>query len=93
MAIQFAPIATIVAKYGGAALAGFAVAHAIPKGRLSPAVAREMDQTPDGLRVRRSPGQIFGSFRARRVFRPVRALPRLHLDATALVRLKLRRAR
>lgn len=91
MAVQFTPLAAWALKYGAAAAVGFAAARFLPRGRLAPAVEAEMDRAPRGLRLRRAPGQIAGSVRAIKSMRLGRISPKLQLDGTALMRLRVRR--
>jgi hypothetical protein len=78
-------------RYGAVAAVGFAAARMAPRGDFPPAVQAEMDNAPEGLHLRRAPGQINASASAARTTRLGRFGLRFRVDATALARLRIRR--
>lgn len=92
MALQFSPLAGIALRYGAVALGTYVATRRLAKGRLAQPVEDEMDDTPEGLSLRRDRGQVNGSARWVRVIRAGRRGPGLRLDATILGRLKINRA-
>lgn len=91
MAIQLAPVAGIALRYGAVALATYAATRRIHPGRVDQNVEDAMDETPEGLTLRRSTGQVNGSARWSRTVRIGRTGPGLQIDATGLARVKVRR--
>ncbi len=91
MAIQMTPLAAIALRYGVTAAAGFIAARFIPRGRFPQPVEAQMDAAPQGIRLRKSRGQISGSARLTQTKRLGRFGPRFRIDGTALARLRIRR--
>jgi len=89
MPIPIMPIAGIALRYGGIALAGYAIARATSHGRLDQQVEDIMDDTPEGLTMRTDDGQWNTTLRWRRAFRLNRSAKGVQIDATALTRLKV----
>jgi len=93
MALQLTPIMAVVLRYGAVAMATYAVTRMTAPCRLSQPVEDEMDATPEGLTLRKSDGQVNGSWRWTRALRIGRAASGVKVDATLLGRLKVERAR
>lgn len=91
MPLQLTPFAAMALRYGAVAAAGFVAARFLPRGQFPPTVEAQMDRTPDGVQLRRAPGQISASARTTHTTRLGRFGPRFRIDATALGRLKIRR--
>lgn len=91
MALNIPPMAFFVLRYGAVAVAGFAAARLAPRGTLSPAVEAEMDAAPDGMQVRKAPGQLAAAGKITKTLRVGRFGPGFRMDGTALARLKIRR--
>lgn len=91
MPLQLTPFAAMALRYGAVAAAGFVAARCLPRGRFPSAVEAQMDRTPDGVHLRRAPGQVNLSARVARTTRLGRLGPRFRIDATALGRLRIRR--
>ena len=93
MALPFAPIAVMAAKYGAVALAGYAVARQIQPGRTDQNVEDAFDDMPEGVSAHRPRDreQVNGAVRFRRVVRLGARGPGFEFDASALGRIRLRR--
>ncbi|MEJ6391191.1 hypothetical protein [Gymnodinialimonas ulvae] len=92
MPLQLTPLAAMALRYGAVAAIGFAAARFAPRGDFPQAIETQMDKVPDGVQLRRAPGQINASARAARTARLGRFGPRFRIDATALARLRIRRS-
>jgi hypothetical protein len=91
MAIQIAPIAGLVLRYGAVACAAYVASRAVGEGRLAQPVEDEMDTTPDGVALRRHDEQVNGSARWRRTVRLGDGGPGISVDATLLGRIRVGR--
>lgn len=95
MPLPLAPIAAtalrVGLRYGTVALATYAMARSVERGRRDQRAEDALDEAPEGLTARREPEQLSGTGRIRRVFRLGQAGPGLELDATALGRLRFRK--
>ncbi len=91
MPVPIMPLAGFALKYGGIALAGYAVARATSHGRLDQRVEDLLDDTPEGLTMRTDDGQLNTTLRWRRVFRMNKTQKGVAIDATALTRVKVNR--
>ena len=95
MPLPLAPIAAtalrIGLRYGTVALAGYAMARSVERGRRDQRAEDALDDTAEGLTARREPEQMSATGRFRRVLRMGTAGPGLEVDATALGRLRWRR--
>jgi hypothetical protein len=91
MAIQIAPIAGLVLRYGAVACAAYVASRAVDEGRLAQPVEDEMDSTPDGVAMRRQNEQVNGSARWRRTIRLGERGPGVSVDATFLGRIRVGR--
>ncbi len=91
MAIQLAPIAGIALRYGAVALATYAATRAITPGRLDQNVEDAMDETPEGMTLRREKGQTNATGRWTRSVRVGATGPGVKIDATGFARIKVTR--
>lgn len=91
MPLPLAPITAIALRYGTVALATYAVARSIEKGRRCQHAEDALDGTPEGLTARREGEQVNATGRLRRVIRLGEAGPGIEIDATALGRIRFRR--
>ena len=91
MPLPLAPITAIALRYGTVALASYAVARSIERGRRDQRAEDSFDETPEGLTARRDPEQVNATGRFRRVIRLGESGPGIEIDATALGRVRFRR--
>ena len=91
MPLPLAPIAAIAVRYGTVALASYAVARKIERGRRDQRAEDAFDEVPEGLTARREPEQVNATARIRRVFRLGTSGTGIELDASALGRLRFRK--
>ena len=91
MALPLAPIAGIALRYGAVALATYAVTRDMRIGRRDQRAEDALDDTPEGITIRRDAKQANGTARFRRVIRMGTNGPGVEVDATALGRIRLRR--
>ena len=91
MPIQLAPVAGIALQYGAVALLAYTASRYALPGRRDQRVEDAMDETPEGLTLRRDPEQMNASARWRRVYRIGRRGPGVEIDATGFARIKVRR--
>lgn len=91
MAIQIAPIAGLALRYGVVALATFAATRAMGPGRLDQNVEDAMDETPEGLTLRKTDDQVNGTARWTRSVRLGTSGPGVKVDATGFARFRVTR--
>lgn len=91
MALPLAPIAGFALRYGAVALATYAATRAITPGRLDQSVEDAMDETPEGMTLRRDRGQTNGTARWTRNVRLGTNGPGVKIDATGFARVKVSR--
>jgi len=91
MPLPLAPITAIALRYCTVALASYAVARSIERGRRDQRAEDSFDETPEGLTARRDPEQVNATGRFRRVIRLGESGPGIEIDATALGRVRFRR--
>ena len=95
MALPLAPIATPLVttalRYGAVALAGYAIARSVEKGRRDQRAEDALDDVPEGLTARREREQVNATHRFRRVFRLGPMGPGVEIDATTLTRIRFRK--
>lgn len=91
MPLPLAPITVFALRYGTVALASYAVARSIERGRRDQRAEDAFDEVPEGLTVRREPEQANATGRFRRVIRLGATGPGVEIDATALTRIRLRK--
>lgn len=93
MAIQMAPVAGIALRYGAVALAGFAAAWLLPRGRLDARVLPALDEAPEGFVLQKHDGELNAAGRWRRVLRLGRGGPGVRVDAAGVARIRVRSLR
>lgn len=95
MPVPIAPVAATMlrlgVRYGAVALATYTTLRMAERGRRDQRAEDALDDTPEGLTLRREPGQTNATGRFKRVVRLGKAGPGLEIDATTLGRLRLRR--
>lgn len=91
MPLQLTPLAAMALRYGAVAAAGYVAARFLPRGRFPQVVETQMDRVPQGVDLRREPGQINASARMTRDAGLGRFGPKFRIDGTALARLRIRR--
>jgi hypothetical protein len=91
MPLPLAPITAIALRYGTVALASYAIARSVERGRRDQRAEDSFDETPEGLTARRDAEQVNATGRLRRVIRFGQDGPGIEIDATALGRVRFRR--
>jgi hypothetical protein len=91
MAVPLVPIATVALRYGTVALATYAVARTIERGRRDQRAEDALDDLQDGVTLRRDPEQMNATARMRRVIRLGRSGVGVEIDATALTRIRFKK--
>lgn len=91
MPLPLAPITAIALRYGTVALATWAVARQVERGRRDQRVEDALDGLHEGLTARRETDQVNATGRFRRVIRFGTSGPGLEIDATALGRVRFRK--
>ncbi len=91
MPLPLAPITAIGLRYGAVALAGYAMARSVEKGRRDQRAEDALDETPEGLTARREAEQLNATHRFRRVFRLGTSGTGLEIDATTLTRIRIKK--
>ena len=91
MPLPLAPIAGLAVRYGTIAFATYAVTRRLDKARRDQRSEDAMDETNEGLALRRETGQVNGSGRFRRFVRLGKSGPGVEIDVTGLARIKFRR--
>jgi len=93
MGLPLVPVATIAAKYGAVALAGFLLARQVQRGHLDQRSEDALDRVPEGVTVHRPRDreQANATARINRVIRLGTDGPGVEVDFSALMRLRLRR--
>ncbi len=91
MALPLAPVAALAVRYGTVALAGYAIARTVEKGRRDQRAEDAMDEVPEGLTARQEAEQVNATHRFRRVIRLGSDGPGVEIDATTLTRIRFRK--
>jgi hypothetical protein len=91
MPLPVAPIAAVVVRYGVVALAAYAVARRTAPAHFDQRGENAMDDTNEGLSLRRDPGQANATYRFKRDIRLGTNGPGISIDMTALGRLSFKR--
>lgn len=92
MALPLAPIAGVALRYGAVALATYAIAAYAGPGRRDQRAEDALDDLDEGVTLRRDGGQVNGTGRFRRTIRLGTGGPGIEIDASALGRIRMRRA-
>jgi hypothetical protein len=94
MPLPLAPIAGLALRYGAVALAAYALARRLPRGRTDQRAEDALDDLPEGASAHRPadrPGQMNMQARFRRVVRLGADGPGLDIEASAFGRLRMRK--
>ncbi|MDQ7079483.1 MAG: hypothetical protein Q9M41_02315 [Paracoccaceae bacterium] len=97
MPLPIAPLASIALRYGGVALASYAVARKIRQSATHQPTEDALDRVDDGLAAHRpcdradGGAQVNASGRWRRIFRVGNNGPGIEIDATVIGRVRIRR--
>ena len=91
MPLPIAPITAFALRYGTVALATYAVARSVERGRRCQHAEDAHDKIPEGLTARRETDQLNATGRMRRVIRLGANGPGIEFDATAHGRVKFRK--
>ena len=91
MPLPLAPVTAIALRYGTVALATYAVARSIERGRRDQRAEDACDELPEGLTARRDGEQINATGRFKRVVRLGANGPGIEIDATAFGRVRVRK--
>ena len=91
MALPLAPVAAVALRYGTVALATYAVARQIERGRRCQQAEDAHDKVPEGVTLRSESEQLNATGRLKRVIRLGKAGPGIEVDASAFGRFRFRR--
>jgi len=91
MPLPIAPIAGLALRYGAVAVATYAVARRVERGRYDQRAQDALDELGEGVTLRREGDQVDATVRFRRVIRVGQDGPGVEVDITGLTRIKLRR--
>ena len=91
MALPLAPIAVVALRYGTVAVATYAVARRIERGRRDQRAEDAFDETPEGITLRREKRQANATGRYRRVIRLGSDGPGIEIDVTSITRIRFRK--
>jgi len=91
MPLPIAPIAGLALRYGAVAVATYAVARRVERGRYDQRAQDALDELDEGVTLRRDGDQVDATGRFRRVIRVGQDGPGVEVDITGLTRIKLRR--
>lgn len=91
MPLPLAPITVIALRYGTVALASYAFARRVDRGRRDQRAEDALDELPEGLTARREAEQVHATGRLKRVIRLGAGGPGVEIDASALGRLRFRK--
>ena len=91
MPLPLAPIAGIALRYGTLAVATYAMAARIERGRRDQQAEDALDGLDEGVTLRREPGQVNSTGHYRRVIRLGTDGPGVELDFASITRFRIRR--
>ena len=91
MALPLAPIAAVALRHGTVAVATYALARAVEKGRRDQRVEDALDDLPEGVTARREAEQINATARVIRTIRLGTSGPGVEIDVTNLTRIRFRK--
>ncbi len=91
MPLPLAPIAGIALRYGTIAMATWAVAARVERGRRDQQAEDALDGLPEGVTLRREPGQTNSTGRFHRVIRLGNTGPGVEIDFASITRLRIRK--
>lgn len=91
MPLPLAPIAAFALRYGTVAVATYAVARSVERGRRDQRHEDALDDAPEGMTARRDKEQVNATARMRRVIRLGSNGPGIEIDAVGLTRIRFRK--
>lgn len=91
MALPLAPIAAVALRYGTVAVATYALARSVERGRRDQRAEDALDDAPEGLSARKDGEQLNTTARMRRVIRLGANGPGIEVDAVSLTRIRFRK--
>lgn len=94
MPLPLAPIAGLALRYGAVALAAYALARRVPRGRTDQRAEDALDDLPEGLAAHHPadrPGQMNMQARFHRILRLGDTGPGINIEASAFGRLRMRK--
>lgn len=95
MPLPLAPIAAVALRYGTVAVATYALARSVERGRRDQRAEDALDDAPEGLTARKDGdkdgGQVNTTARMRRVIRLGANGPGIEFDAVSLTRIRFRK--
>lgn len=91
MALPLAPIAAVALRYGTVAVATYALARTVEKGRRDQRAEDALDDIDEGITARREPEQINATARIIRRIRWGNTGPGVEIDLTSLTRIRFRK--
>lgn len=94
MPLPIAPLAGIALRYGAVAIAGYVLSRQLARGRTDQLAEDALDDVAEGATAHRSHDrdQINATARFRRIIRLGAQGPGIEIDASALGRIRFRRA-
>ena len=91
MALPLAPIAVVAIRYGTVAVATYALARSIERGRRDQRAEDALDDAPEGITARHEKEQVSSTARMRRVIRLGKNGPGIEIDAVSLTRIRFKK--
>ena len=91
MALPLAPVALVAIRYGTVAVATYAFARQIERGRRDQRAEDALDDIPEGVTLRRDGRQTNATGRYRRVLRLKTGGPGVEIDFTSITRFSIRK--
>lgn len=91
MPLPLAPITVFAMRYGTVALATYALARSVERGRRDQRAEDACDELPEGLTARRDREQLNATGRFKRIIRLGANGPGVEIDASALGRVRIRK--
>ncbi len=91
MPLPLAPITAFAIRYATVALATWALASRVGRGRRDQRAEDALDALDEGTFLRREAGQVNATTRFRRVFRPGEGRGGVEVDFASIGRLRIRR--
>ncbi len=91
MALPLAPVALVALRYGTVAVATYAFARRIERGRRDQRAEDALDETQEGITLRRDGSQTNATGRYRRVLRLTSGGPGVEIDIISITRISIRK--
>lgn len=89
--VALAPIASVAVRYTTVALATYAIARQVERGRRDQPAEDALDRLDEGVSLRREGEQVNATGRFRRVIRPRAGGPGVEIDISGITRIRLRK--